>query len=793
MKQKLSLALVLVGLYWPAALHAQYVSIPDSLYEPNVLIVWFQDGLVNKEFLGCNADYTSRRLDFNNSLIVDDQIYQVFENMGVISVERVVPNINPCRDTISVARRGKEIGVPEVWNILRFELDLSGSEMDIPNLAALLTMMYHPRIRIAEPSFIVHHYCPHEERIEGGQLIGGRLNKVQIDTSAINDPRKHTQYAMSLGPWDVNYGGFQIFGTNIFGAWDYAMGDGSIRIGVVDDGAFAKSDSNMAQGHEDFTDSSNVFISGFNYQGGVLASQKYYQATRHGTRVSGIIGAVTNNDIGIAGIAGGTGNRDFARLYALKVGSWDPANARITASMPAISAAIFEASTNSGSPGPGALACDLINLSIQDLPSGGIGSWSEILCSAVAYAYRNDVPVINAIGNVSIQIDLNYLNVAMPASVDEDHIIVVGGMDGDQLWGNSAYGASVLDICAPAYNISTGSVWDSTGYSTFSGTSSAAPHVTGSAALLLERQRKSIQNQNVPSYLAVEDYIQLLAESAKMGIPRQTGKPIEKRNDLGYGVLNTSDALALLSNPNKLEHLKVRFAVEPSVWTIIDTVTISSSEHLYNMFRDYYGKVKRYEIVESISYGKTVRDIVRVWVRGADTKGYPNVRHIALKQPGPLNPPFYAPIFSDCGWAEVVDFSDNSATIRTYLYEININGSWEWLNGITPDSLSIALSILSGPGATSVKQEEMNPPSMSLSVYPSELVCNSQSITVIAYSETNTELSIYDVFGRMVANYGCIAGTNTFRISRSALMSSGVYFIALQSADGTLVRKIMAA
>ena len=380
---------------------------------------------------------------------------------------------------------------------------------------------------------------------------------------------------------------------------------------------------------------------------------------------------------------------------------------------------------------------------------------------------------------------------AMPASVDEDHIIVVGGMDGDQLWSNSAYGGSVLDICAPVHNVTTGAMWDTTGYSTFTGTSSATPHVTGAAALLLEKQKKSLQNQNVPDYLAVEDYIQLMAESARMGVAKTYGAPLQKRNDLGYGVLNVNDAMALLTLPNKLEHLEVDFSAEPPDSTLINDVTVSSSEHLYDKSPDYVGPVKRYEFTETVSFGKAINDILRVWVRGAVTRGFPNIRQIVLQPPPTPTPPFNAPLFSDCGWAEVLSFTNSTATIRTYLYEIKVNNKWEWLNNITPDSMSVAFSILSGPGVTAVEDNQEIEKKMELQVYPTILTNSHQVAVVSARLGEVGDLSVYDVYGRRITSFACLSGNSTINIDRTRLLNNGVYFIVLSSESGIAVKKII--
>jgi subtilisin family serine protease len=189
----------------------------------------------------------------------------------------------------------------------------------------------------------------------------------------------------------------------------------------------------------------------------------------HGTHVTGTVAQTTNNGFGVAGVAYGT------TIMPVKV-----LNSAGTGTLQTIADGICYAVDN---------GADIINLSLGG-PSGG-----ETLENAVAYAYNNGVVVIAASGNDNAA-------VGYPAAYDA-YVIAVGATQYNEVRAPySNYGAS-LDLVAPGGN--TGVDLNGDGYAdgvlqnTFGdttvdwaywfwqGTSMAAPHVSGVAALLLVR------------------------------------------------------------------------------------------------------------------------------------------------------------------------------------------------------------------------------------------------------------------------------------------------------------------
>ena len=168
----------------------------------------------------------------------------------------------------------------------------------------------------------------------------------------------------------------------------------------------------------------------------------------HGTPVSGIIAAATNNRVGMAGVAPGV------RLMALRAGT-----ASGYLEEDDIAEAIVYAVQN---------GCKVVNMSFGDVV------YSHLIKDAVVYGTNQGVLFIASAGNSGNSV-LNY-----PASYDET--ISVGATNAlNNLAPFSSFG-SQIDMVAPGNNILSLSV--NNDYGMVSGTSFSAPMVSAAAALL---------------------------------------------------------------------------------------------------------------------------------------------------------------------------------------------------------------------------------------------------------------------------------------------------------------------
>jgi thermitase len=271
-------------------------------------------------------------------------------------------------------------------------------------------------------------------------------------------------YQAFLVPNDPFYSTYQ-YAPQLTGcetAWDTTTGSGSIIIAILDTGINGQ--------HEDF-DAGRV-IAGYNYVGSTSIAQGVNSDDNgHGTHVAGIVGAGGNNQKGIAGVAWNV------QLMPVKV--LNNAGSGTTA---AIVSGIIYAVTN------GAKA---INMSL-----GGPG-YSQSMADAINYALSNNVVVVVSMGNDGKAV-MNY-----PAGYSG--VIAVASTNGRDALSSFSTRGSYCSVAAPGENIYSLSNASNTGYVYMSGTSMAAPFVTGVVALMLGQNpdmtpaevRSNLENGNL--------------------------------------------------------------------------------------------------------------------------------------------------------------------------------------------------------------------------------------------------------------------------------------------------------
>lgn len=173
----------------------------------------------------------------------------------------------------------------------------------------------------------------------------------------------------------------------------------------------------------------------------------------HGTAVSGIIGAETNNKTGVAGVAP---NIKILNLRAFDPGGYGEEDD--------VAAAILYAVQ---------MGVKVINMSFGD------NSFSLVLKDVIQYAYSQNVVLVASSGN-SGSVNPHY-----PSGYSE--VICVGNSTQDDYVSSSSNYGSTLDLVAPGTGILT--TIRNNNYSLFYGTSAAAPFVSAVAGMIL-----SIQN-----------------------------------------------------------------------------------------------------------------------------------------------------------------------------------------------------------------------------------------------------------------------------------------------------------
>jgi thermitase len=253
----------------------------------------------------------------------------------------------------------------------------------------------------------------------------------------------------------------------------------------------------------------------------------------HGTHVSAIAAAETNNSEGVAGISWG------AKVMPVKVLNSSGSGTDLT-----VSKGIIYAADN---------GAKVINLSLG-------GGYSDTMKSAVDYAYNKGCVIVAAAGNSG---NNSYL---YPASFD--NVISVAATDSNDLRASFSNYNDKVDVAAPGVSILSAVL--NGGYQSWSGTSMASPHVAGLAALVLSKD-PSLTNQQVD---------QLIKQTAD-DVNGQT----YPGNDvyLGAGRINVSRALGNNSPPQPVPAIPTAVITSPSNGQTVNGIigvdaTITSQE-----------------------------------------------------------------------------------------------------------------------------------------------------------------------------------------------------------------------
>jgi thermitase len=229
-------------------------------------------------------------------------------------------------------------------------------------------------------------------------------------------------------------------------AWDVTTSNGNIKIAIIDTG--------VQLNHPELA---IKLWPGYNFVEGNLNPN---DGNGHGTHVAGIAGALTENSLGIAGIAP---SASIIPVRALD----NSGNGTLSNIANAITY-----STNAGA--------KVINLSL------GSSQGSITLENAINHAWNQGVVIVAAAGNEAsntLTYPAAYQNVIAVASTDIN----------DQKSDFSNYGTWV-EVSAPGSTIL--STYTGSYYAYLSGTSMACPHVAGLAALLAAQGKNNVQIKN---------------------------------------------------------------------------------------------------------------------------------------------------------------------------------------------------------------------------------------------------------------------------------------------------------
>lgn len=284
-------------------------------------------------------------------------------------------------------------------------------------------------------------------------------------------------------------------------AWDITTGSDDLVVAVIDTGIDIFHEDLAANiwtnpgeiAGNNFDDDGDGFkddIHGWNFRDDTKEVFVNAGEDLHATHVAGTIGAVSDNGIGVAGVAWHVKIMSLKFLGGSK-GSGSTANA-----IKAIDYAIFQ--KNHG-----------VNLRVINASWGGPGA-SQALRDKIREAGDNGIVFVCSAGNDRIDNDGPTPDYPAAFASSLSNVISVAAInDRDQLALFSNYGHNGTTVAAPGDSI--WSTFPNNGYGQLSGTSMASPHVTGVVALLLANQPQLTPEQVKQRIIATAEPTDALA------------------------------------------------------------------------------------------------------------------------------------------------------------------------------------------------------------------------------------------------------------------------------------------
>ena len=315
-------------------------------------------------------------------------------------------------------------------------------------------------VSYAEPNYEIKLDDPAET-----YSIQDGVHRVPIDASP-DDPQFAQQWALNNLGQD---GGTKGADINALEAWQQTQGSDEVVVAVLDSGVdYTHTDlrSNMWLRPDNLPQYTDDELGTFNDENGFNGTDNAADPmddNGHGTHCAGIIGAEGNNGEGIAGV---NWNVRIMPLKFMGRGGFGTTKDAIEA----INYAIDRKQHG-------------VNVRVINA-SWGSTQRSKALEDAIRAAGEQGILFVAAAGNDGSN---NDKRPHYPSNYDLPNVISVAALDrNDQLTSFSNWGPKTVHIAAPGKDIL--STWLNDNYREASGTSMAAPHVAGVAALILAKE-----------------------------------------------------------------------------------------------------------------------------------------------------------------------------------------------------------------------------------------------------------------------------------------------------------------
>ena len=238
--------------------------------------------------------------------------------LDAVAVEIGAEQLKPVFNLKVNADRKRELGMHR-WYTMTFseDADLEAAATALASLSEVERVQFSTRIEV-----------PKTEAVEVDPAMFAATRAAEMP---FNDPMLNQQ-------WHYNNDGTVDFpnakagaDVNLFEAWKLTTGRPDVIVAVVDEGVCHEHEdlnANMhvneaeANGTTGVDDDKNGYVDdiyGYNFVNGGKITWTRSGDSGHGTHVAGTVAAVNNNGIGVAGVAGGSGNGDGVRLISCQI------------------------------------------------------------------------------------------------------------------------------------------------------------------------------------------------------------------------------------------------------------------------------------------------------------------------------------------------------------------------------------------------------------------------------------------------------------------------------------------
>lgn len=484
----------------------------------------------------------------------------------------------------------------------------------------------------------------------------------------------------------------------------------------------------------------------------------------HGTGTAGLIGAVRNNNIGVAGIAGkdALGAPQGVTLYDCKVcqNAICPTDKFANGLLTAING------TNLAGYG-----VHLVNMSIRMYTTFentyGTAPQFTLPISIMNDANRLGVAMCAAKGNL---VDVS--SYSFPADYSDQTTMSIGstGTNGHRcVYGNNCSNGSTtggnIDFCAPGTDSLVYVLDNGLGYKVEDGTSFATPHVSGAIALMM-----SYRNKPFPFWdnMVHEDCEAILQRTAvDLSSPSYT-EAIGPDSVTGYGRINIMRAMREINK----DYYRFRHITESvgsnsssrSVSTISTNVTM-----LWNglaTFPTGTASTNVYELTSTINYTLLPTEtLIDAWPLYKESYGSANASEVFIDRP------YYS---------KIVSVSATQAVMKTYYYRFNPTGVYAPYPSANSHSCAITLYTYDSSGSVNI-EERSSSFTGSVKIYPNP---STGEFKVDLWSESNADMQyrVNNILGQSVlgGTYKAQAGDNKFALDASSL-GEGIYIFTIFS------------